>query len=137
MQLFIDTLINSAMASSASALVVVGLALIFGVMRVENFAHGELYMVGAYATWFVGMSLGWGYWAGFLAAIAVTAVIGMLMELLLFRRLRGNPMGALIITVGVLLVLQTAVAWLFGINGNQQVLNSFTEIRIVLSYYIP
>ena len=76
MQLFIDTLINSAMASSASALVVVGLALIFGVMRVENFAHGELYMVGAYATWFVGMSLGWGYWAGFLAAIAVTAVIG-------------------------------------------------------------
>ncbi|MFO1170122.1 MAG: branched-chain amino acid ABC transporter permease [Hyphomicrobiaceae bacterium] len=137
MQLFIDTLINSAMASSASALVVVGLALIFGVMRVENFAHGELYMVGAYATWFVGMSLGWGYWAGFLAAIAVTAVIGMLMELLLFRRLRGNPMGALIITVGVLLVLQTAVAWLFGINGNQQVVTPFPGIAHAGSFNIP
>ncbi|MFC4625220.1 branched-chain amino acid ABC transporter permease [Daeguia caeni] len=118
MQFFIETLINSAMASAATALVVVGLALIFGVMRVENFAHGELYMVGAYAVWWIGTSLGAGYWVGFVGAILVTAIIGALMELLLFRRLKDNPMGALIVTVGVLLILQTAVVWLFGINSN-------------------
>ena len=118
MQFLIETLINSAMASAAAALVVVGLALIFGVMRIENFAHGELYMVGAYATWFFGTSLGLGYWAGVLGAIAVTAVIGAGMELFLFRRLRHNAMGALIITIGVLLVLQTGAGWLFGVNSN-------------------
>lgn len=117
MQFLIETLINSAMASAASALVVVGLALIFGVMRIENFAHGELYMVGAYATWFFGTSLGLGYWAGLVGAVLVTAAIGAAMELLLFRRSRDNPMGALIMTIGVLLILQTAVSWQFGINS--------------------
>jgi len=117
MQFLIETLINSAMASAASALVVVGLALIFGVMRIENFAHGELYMVGAYATWFFGTALGLGYWAGLVGAVLVTAAIGAAMELLLFRRSRDNPMGALIMTIGVLLILQTAVSWQFGINS--------------------
>jgi len=118
MQFLIETMINSAMASAAAALVVVGLALIFGVMRIENFAHGELYMAGAYATWFFGTALGLGYWAGFAGAIAVTAAIGAAMEYFLIRRLRSNPMGALIVTIGVLLVLQTAAAWLFGVNSN-------------------
>jgi branched-chain amino acid transport system permease protein len=48
----------------------------------------------------------------------ITALIGMAMEFLLFRRLRDNPMGALIITIGVLLVLQTAAGWFFGVNSN-------------------
>lgn len=118
MQFLVETVLNSAMASASTALVVVGLALIFGVMRIENFAHGELYMVGAYATWLVGTSFGAGYWVGFAAAILVTGVIGAAIELLLLRRLRDNPMGALIVTIGVLLVLQTAAAWFFGINSN-------------------
>lgn len=118
MQILIDTLFNAVMASSATALVVIGLALIFGVMRIENFAHGELYMAGAYGTWFFGTHLGLGFAAGFIAAILVTALLGGMMEILLFRRLRNNPMGALIITVGVLLVLQTAAVFLFGINSN-------------------
>lgn len=118
MQFFVETILNSAMASASTALVVVGLALIFGVMRVENFAHGELYMAGAYAAWFFGTSLGTGYWIGFAGAVILTAAIGAAMEFLLFRRLRSNPMGALIITIGVLLILQTAAAWLFGINSN-------------------
>lgn len=118
MQLLFETIINSAMASASSALVVVGLALIFGVMRIENFAHGELYMAGAYAAWFFGTALGLGYWTGFVGAIVVTAAIGAGMEYFLIRRLRKNPMGALIVTIGVLLVLQTAAAWLFGVNSN-------------------
>lgn len=118
MQFFIETLMNSAMASAANALVVVGLALIFGVMRIENFAHGELYMVGAYATWYVGTALGMGYWAGFVAALVVTGLIGAAMQYFLFRRLGGNAMGALIVTIGVLLILQTAASWLFGVNAN-------------------
>jgi branched-chain amino acid transport system permease protein len=117
MQFLIDTLLNAAMASAATALVSIGLALIFGVMRVENFAHGELYMVGAYVTWYVTVKIGLGYFAGFAGAVAVTAAIGAVMEVALFRRLRSNPVGALIVTVGVLLILQTSMVWLAGINS--------------------
>jgi branched-chain amino acid transport system permease protein len=117
MQFLIDTLLNAAMASAATALVSIGLALIFGVMRVENFAHGELYMVGAYVTWYVTVKIGLGYFAGLAGAVAVTAAIGAVMEVALFRRLRSNPVGALIVTVGVLLILQTSMVWLAGINS--------------------
>jgi len=117
MQFLIDTVLNAAMASAATALVSIGLALIFGVMRVENFAHGELYMVGAYVTWYVTVKLGLGYFAGLAGAVAVTAAIGAVMEVALFRRLRSNPVGALIATVGVLLILQTSMVWLAGINS--------------------
>jgi len=137
MQFFAETLINSAMASAASALVVVGLALIFGVMRIENFAHGELYMVGAYATWYVGTNLGFGYTAGLIAAVIVTAALGAFMEFFLFRRLKGNPLGPLIVTIGVLLVLQTAAAWLFGVNANFLVDSPFTGVVSLGGINIP
>ena len=117
MQFLVETLINSAMASSATALVAVGLALIFGIMRIENFAHGELYMVGAYLTWYFSTDLALPYWVGLIGAALGAAAIGALMEILLFRRLRSNPIGCLIVTVGVLLVLQTAAIWLGGINS--------------------
>lgn len=116
MQFLIDTLLNSAMASASTALVAIGLALVFGVMRVENFAHGELYMVGAYVTWYVSAVLSLGYFPGLICAVLVTALIGAGMEVALFRRLRSNPVGCLIVTIGVLLVLQTAAVWFAGIN---------------------
>ncbi|MBX5204112.1 branched-chain amino acid ABC transporter permease [Rhizobium sp. NZLR1] len=137
MQFLIETLLNSAMASAASALVVVGLALIFGVMRIENFAHGELYMVGAYATWYFGTHLGAGYAVGLVAAIVITAAIGAFMEFFLFRRLKGNPLGPLIVTIGVLLVLQTAAAWLFGVNANYLVDSPFTGVVKIAGANMP
>ena len=117
MQILVDTLVNAAMASAATALVSIGLALVFGVMRVENFAHGELYMVGAYVTWYVSTSLGLNYFLGLVGAVLVTALIGAAMEIALFRRLRSNPVGCLIITIGVLLVLQTGAILFAGINS--------------------
>jgi branched-chain amino acid transport system permease protein len=121
MQIFIDTLVNAAMASAATALVSIGLALIFGVMRIENFAHGEIYMVGAYVTWYVATVLGLSYFAGLAFAVMVTAVIGGAMEIALFRRLRANPVGCLIVTVGVVLVLQTGAVLFAGINSTLMV----------------
>lgn len=117
MQFLIDTLVNAAMASAATALVSIGLALVFGVMRIENFAHGELYMVGAYVTWYVSSVLGLTYFPALVSAVLVTALIGAGMEIALFPRLRSNPVGCLIVTIGLLLVLQTAAVWFAGINS--------------------
>jgi branched-chain amino acid transport system permease protein len=137
MQILIDTLLNSAMASAATALVAIGLALVFGVMRVENFAHGELYMVGAYVTWYVSTVLQLTYFGGLIGAVLVTALIGAGMEVALFRRLRSNPVGCLIVTIGVLLVLQTAAVWFAGINSTLLVESPFPGTLRLGSFVLP
>jgi branched-chain amino acid transport system permease protein len=137
MQILIDTLLNSAMASAATALVAIGLALVFGVMRVENFAHGELYMVGAYVTWYVSTVLQLTYFPALVCAVLFTALIGAVMEVALFRRLRSNPVGCLIVTIGVLLVLQTAAVWLAGINSTLLVESPFPGALHVSSFALP
>lgn len=137
MQVLIDTLVNAAMASAATALVSIGLALIFGVMRIENFAHGELYMLGAYVTWYMSTALELGYFLGLACAVAVAALLGAAMEVLLFRRLRSNPVGCLIITIGVLLVLQTAAVWFAGINATLMVETPFPGVLRVGSVALP
>ncbi len=137
MQILIDTLLNSAMASAATALVAIGLALVFGVMRVENFAHGELYMVGAYVTWYVSTDLQLTYFSALVCAVLFTALIGAVMEVALFRRLRSNPVGCLIVTIGVLLVLQTAAVWFAGINRTLLVESPFPGALRVSSFALP
>lgn len=137
MQILIDTLLNSAMASAATALVAIGLALVFGVMRVENFAHGELYMVGAYVTWYVSTVLQLTYFHALVCAVLSTALIGAMMEVALFRRLRSNPVGCLIVTIGVLLVLQTAAVWFAGINSTLLVESPFPGALRIGSFALP
>src|SRR5262249_56208411 len=77
-----------------------GLSLIFGVMRVVNLAHGSYFMLGGY----VGLSVAWrtGSYALALAAGALTlAVVGMSMERLFLRRLPGQTLGQVLITIGL------------------------------------
>jgi branched-chain amino acid transport system permease protein len=105
--LVVQTLINSLVASSFAALMAVGLVLIFGVMRVINFAHGELYMVGAYTVWFLYTQHGLPFGVAVIGGIVLAGVIGVIMERGLFRPMRGNPLGGLIMSVGVLFILQT------------------------------
>ncbi|MBK8441323.1 MAG: branched-chain amino acid ABC transporter permease [Rhodobacter sp.] len=114
--LFAQTILNATYAASYMALVAVGLVLIFGVMGVINFAHGELYMLGAYTVVAV-----YGDWnMPFLVAVAAGLVfvglVGILMERALFRPLRDNPLGGLVASIGFLLVLQASAALIFGVR---------------------
>ncbi|MEQ8370407.1 MAG: branched-chain amino acid ABC transporter permease [Alphaproteobacteria bacterium] len=110
--LLMQTTINALWAASFAALLAVGLVLIFGVMGVINFAHGELYMLGAYVVWYLYGENGWAFPIAVLIAILAIAGFGMVMERTLFRPMRGNPLGGLIISVGLLFVLQVvAVEW--------------------------
>jgi branched-chain amino acid transport system permease protein len=114
--LLLQTVVNAAYAASFMALVAVGLVLIFGVMGVINFAHGEFYMLGAYV---VAFAYG-GQGMPFLLAVAVGLVfvgcLGLVAERALFRPLRTNPLGGLIVSIGLLLVLQAGVAAGFGVR---------------------
>ena len=114
MDLFLQTVINATYAASYMALIAVGLVLIFGVMGVVNFAHGELYMLGAYCVVFLYAQQKFPFFLAVAAGLFFVGCVGLLMEQALFRPLRDNPLGGLIASIGFLLILQTLVVLGFG-----------------------
>ena len=109
--------------SSASSLFITacGLTLVFGVTRIVNFAHGSLYMIGAYtAATLVPrlLELSFGpvtFWAGILASTVIVGLIGVLIEVLLLRRIYSAPeLFQLLATFGVVLVVQDLTILVFG-----------------------
>ena len=114
MDLLIQTVVNGFIQSGFYALAAIGFVLVFGVMRVINFAHGELVMIGAYTVWYVHAQNQVPYLFTVLLAIAVVAGIGLLMERLLFRPMSHDPLGGLICSIGVLFILQVIAVYIGG-----------------------
>lgn len=114
--LVLQTTLNSLYAASFLALVAVGLVLIFGVMGVINFAHGELYMLGAYAVVLVYAKEGMPFFIAVIAGLLFVGAIGMGMERVIFRRLSGNPLEGLVASIGLLLIFQAVVTLAFGVR---------------------
>ncbi len=114
-------------ASSVLLLAAIGLAITFGVMGVINMAHGEMVMLGAYATYVVQLLLppslqGWSLAFAIPLAFLVAALVGVAIERLIIRYLYTRPLETLLATWGVSLILQQAVRSIFGAN-NRQVTN--------------
>ena len=112
-KLFFTTLLNSLTLASLYFLVASGFTLVFGLMRNVNLAHGSLYLVGAYVGWVVGDHTG--SWvlavaAGFVAA----AVIGLLLQVLVFRHMQGQDLQQTLVTIGLSIVLADVLLWIFG-----------------------
>ena len=114
--LFLQTVVNATYAASYMALIAVGLVLIFGVMGVINFAHGELYMAGAYTVVALYAGSGIPFFLAVAAGLVFVGLLGLLMEYALFRPLRDNPLGGLIASIGFLLILQTIAVLGFGVQ---------------------
>ena len=91
MDQFLQQLINGLVLGSIYALIAVGLSLIFGVIREMQWAHGEVYMIGAYAGYFMTVRLGLPYLASLCLAILFSAILGIVMEFLVFRPMRNFP----------------------------------------------
>src|SRR5256714_1201656 len=106
------------LASAASLfLVASGLSIIFGVTRIVNFAHGAFYMIGAYVAFtlterFSGVL---GFWGGIVAAAMIVAVIGVLVEMVLLRRIYHAPeLFQLLATFGLTLMVEDLVVLIWG-----------------------
>jgi branched-chain amino acid transport system permease protein len=111
--LYFKTLLNGLTLASLYFLVASGFTLVFGLMRNVNLAHGSLYLFGAYVGWFVGEHTG--SWvlaviAGFLAS----AVLGLLMQLLVFRHMQGQDLRQTLVTIGLSIVLADLMLWIWG-----------------------
>lgn len=110
---FAQQLVNALGLGSIYALVAVGLAMIFGILRLINFAHGEVLMLGAFATYFYARAdLPFPVVAAL--AVATTVAIGVLMERVAYRPIRGAPDVALLLTsLGVSIALQNGALLAF------------------------
>ncbi len=115
-ELLLQTIVNSIYAASYLSLIAVGLVLIFGVMGVINFAHGELYMAGAYTVVALYSHMQMPFLLAVFAGLIFVGLLGVLMELAFFKPLRDNPLGGLIASIGFLLILQTAAVLGFGVR---------------------
>ncbi len=121
MDLFVQTIVNGIIQSGFYALAAIGLVLVFGVMRVVNFAHGELVMIGAYTVWYVHAQNDVPYLFSVALAILIVTGIGLVMERFMFRPMIDNPLGGLICSIGVLFILQVIATYLGGEGPSKQV----------------
>jgi len=100
------------------ALLSLGLAIIFGLLNVVNFAHGAFYMLGAFIGWGLLHYAGLGYWAALVIAPLVVGVLGVVLERTLLSRLyRLDPLYNLLLTFGLALILQGLFLAKFGSSG--------------------
>jgi branched-chain amino acid transport system permease protein len=114
MDAFLIQTLNGIVNGMILALVASGLTLIFGIMDVVNFAHGELFMLGAYAG-VVALTLTGNFWVALLAAAIVIAAVGAMLQIVTLRPLLGrDPLYTILGTFGISLVLQNYALWQFG-----------------------
>jgi len=100
------------------ALLSLGLAVIFGMLHIINFAHGAMYMMGAMFTWIALEYLGLGYWWSLALVPVLVAVIGVVIERLLLRHIyKLDPLYGLLLTFGLALVFGGLFRYVFGAGG--------------------
>lgn len=103
--------------SGILVIVALGLGIIFGVMKIINMAHGELIMIGAYTTYLVCTEGHMPFFVGMIVSFIVTALVGLLLEKFVMRRLYGRPMETLLATFGTSIFLQQLIRMIFGPDG--------------------
>ena len=106
--------VNGIVTGMILALIASGLTLIFGIMDVVNFAHGELFMLGAYVGVVVLATSG-SFWLALVMSTLVVALIGAALQIITLRPLIGrDPLNTILATFGISLVLQNYALWQFG-----------------------
>jgi len=111
---YIQLLLNGIVIGVIYALVAMGLSLIFGVLEIVNFAHGEFYMLGAMLAYFLSMNVGLGYWPTVLVVTAVAVALGYVFYEALLGSLRGQSFErSILLTLGLSMVLQNGAVFLF------------------------
>jgi branched-chain amino acid transport system permease protein len=111
-RLYLLTLLNSLTLASLYFIVASGFTLVFGLMRNVNLAHGSLYLLGGYVGFVIAERTGWWLLAlagGFVAA----AVVGLLIQVLILRRMQGEDLRQTMVTIGLSIVIADVLLWVF------------------------
>jgi branched-chain amino acid transport system permease protein len=117
-QAFLGQLLLGLVNGSFYAMLSLGLAVIFGLLGIVNFAHGALYMIGAYVAWIGLDRFGMNYWFALIAAPLVVGALGVAIERSLLRHLyRIDPIYGLLLTFGLALIAEGVFRYYFGVSG--------------------
>jgi branched-chain amino acid transport system permease protein len=112
-RVFLNALLNGITLGALYFLVASGFTLIFGLMRNVNLAHGSLYLFGGYLGYSVIAASG-SFLFGFLIAFVATALLGVLLQVLVFRRLEGEDLRQTLVSIGISIVLADLLLWIWG-----------------------
>lgn len=112
---FLQQMINGFSLGSMYALIAIGYTMVYGVLRLINFAHGDIMMVGAFTTFFGVEVLGVSFFAAIILSIAICALLGIITDKIAYKPLREAPKISLLITaIGVSFLLENTFNVLFG-----------------------
>ena len=125
MEIFLTQAINGLQRGSIYALIALGYTMVYGVLRLINFAHGEVFMIGAFVSYFAAMLLGANLVMALLVAMAICGLLGLLMEVAIYRPMRSRPrLSLLIAAIGLSILLSSLVqgiAFTFKDRAGQEV----------------
>ena len=120
---FLNSLISGLSLGSVYAIIALGYTMVYGISKMLNFAHGDVIMVGGYVSFILTMYVGMNGWLALLVAMVACTVLGILIERLAYRPLRGTGSLAVLITaIGVSYFLQNSALLIWG--ANPRVFNS-------------
>ncbi|GAB5377505.1 MAG: branched-chain amino acid ABC transporter permease [Acuticoccus sp.] len=112
-KIFLNALFNGITLGALYFLVASGFTLIFGLMKNVNLAHGSLYMLGGYIGYEAANATGW--WVlSFVAAFLVVAVLGIVLQVVVFRRMEGQDLKQTLVTIGISIVIADLMLWIWG-----------------------
>ena len=118
LQAFLGQLLLGLVNGAFYAMLSLGLAVIFGLLGIVNFAHGALYMLGAFAAWIMMDQLGLNYWWALVLAPLTVGVLGMVIERLFLKHLyKLDPLYGLLLTFGLSLIAEGVFRELYGVSG--------------------
>jgi branched-chain amino acid transport system permease protein len=112
---FLQQLINGLILGGAYALIAVGLTMSLGIMKISNFAHGTIYMLGGYACYFFGARIGLPFFVSVALSMVAVGVVGVFFERLVFRPVYEGPaLNDLLVSLGLLIFLENGAQLLWG-----------------------
>jgi branched-chain amino acid transport system permease protein len=112
-------ILNGLCLAGIYVLVALGMTLILSIMNILQFAHGEIFMLGAFATYFVVVRLGGNIFLAVLMAMVAVGILGFILERVIFRPLVGKFTPVVCAATGLMLILQTTAVLTFGLNQKQ------------------
>src|ERR1700730_3794860 len=146
MKLFLLTFLNGLTLAALYFLVASGFTLVFGLMRNINLAHGSLYLLGAYIGYTAG-DLTESWFVAVVAGTVATTVIGLLMQVLIFRRMEGQELRQTLVTIGISIILADVMLavwgggtyqfdppeWLYGV-ARVPLVQAYAKYRLVVLF---
>ena len=136
MDILAQSVVNGLMIGWVYILVALGLTLVLSIMGIVQLAHGEIYMVGAYIAYYFCVKAGLNFFLALFISVILVGLLGIILEKLLLRPFRGQVERALIITIGLIIVLQTSAATFFG-TTTEAIPNPFSGVLTIVGVRVP